>query len=118
MSFRGRLRFFFTSMVIVPMIGVAVVLFLLTHESETGKADAAIAGGLRNAFVLYGDAAGAAQPELRKLSSDAELRNALATGHRAAARREMQVLQAADRRIAAIALYGPGGGLLAHTGSA
>src|SRR3954463_11774434 len=118
MSFRGRLRFFFTSMVIVPMIGVAVVLFLLTHERGTGKADAAIASGLRNAFVLYGDAAGAARPELRKLSSDAALRGALARGDRAAARREMQALRRDDRRIAAIALYGPRGRLLARTGSA
>src|SRR3954451_14124847 len=118
MSFRGRLRFFFTSMVIVPMIGVAVVLFLLTNESETGKADAAIASGLRNAFVLYGDAAGAARPELRRLSSDAALRNALASGNRTAARREMEALRRADHRIAAIELYGPTGRLLARTGSA
>src|SRR4051812_47096559 len=117
MSFRGRLRFFFTSMVIVPMIGVAVVLFLLTRESETGKADATIASGLRNAFVVYGDAAGQARPQLRELSADAELRRALAAGDRAAAGREMQALRRADPRIVAIELYGPGGRLVARVGS-
>ena len=93
MSFRGRLRFFFTSMVIVPMIGVAVVLFILTRESETGKADAGIATGLRNAFVMYDDATGQARPGLRELSTDATLRQALAGGDRAAARREMERLR-------------------------
>jgi diguanylate cyclase (GGDEF)-like protein len=117
MSFRGRLRFFFTSMVIVPMIGVAVVLFILTRESETGKADAGIATGLRNAFVMYDDATGQARPGLRELSTDATLRQALAGGDRAAARREMERLRRSDRRIASIELYGPGGRLLARAGS-
>src|SRR4051812_13315895 len=117
MSFRGRLRFFFTSMVIVPMIGVAVVLFLLTQESETGKADAAIASGLRNAFVLYGDAAASARPELRQLSQNPGLRAALARGDRAAARREMAADQGADPRVVAIELYGPSRKLVARVGS-
>jgi diguanylate cyclase (GGDEF)-like protein len=117
MSFRGRLRFFFTSMVIVPMIGVAVVLFVLTRESETGKADAAIAGALRNAFVVYGDATGLARPQLREVAADQSLRDALAAGNPSAARREMDALRRAKPRIAAIELYDPDGRLLAQAGS-
>jgi diguanylate cyclase (GGDEF)-like protein len=117
MSFRGRLRFFFTSMVIVPMIGVAVVLFLLTRESEVGKADAAIAGALRNAFVVYGDATGLARPQLREVAADQSLRDALAAGKSGAARTEMDALRRARPRIAAIELYGPDGRLLARAGS-
>src|SRR3954451_17794665 len=99
MSFRGRLRFFFTSMVIVPMIGVAVVLFVLTRESETGKADAAIAGALRNAFVVYSDATGLARPQLREVAGDQLLRDALAAGNPGAARTEMDALRRAKPRI-------------------
>ena len=46
MSFRSRLLLFFMIIVIVPMIAVALVLFSITADSETGKADAAIAQGL------------------------------------------------------------------------
>ena len=37
MSFRGRLLVFFTIIVVVPMIAVALVLFSLTEDSEHGK---------------------------------------------------------------------------------
>ncbi|HKO28500.1 MAG TPA: hypothetical protein VJU80_13655, partial [Solirubrobacteraceae bacterium] len=53
MSFRGRLLLFFTIIVVIPMIAVAVVLFHLTGDSETGKADAEIAQGMRSAFAVY-----------------------------------------------------------------
>ena len=46
MSFRGRLFIFFTIIVIVPMAAVAVVLFKITSDSETGKSDSRIAQGL------------------------------------------------------------------------
>src|SRR5436190_1585979 len=45
MSFRGRLFIFFTIIVIVPMAAVAVVLFKVTSDSETGKSDSRIAQG-------------------------------------------------------------------------
>ena len=53
MSFRRRLALFFTIIVVIPMIAVAVVLFHLTGDSETGKADAEIAQGMRSAFAVY-----------------------------------------------------------------
>jgi diguanylate cyclase (GGDEF)-like protein len=117
MSFRGRLRFFFMSMVIVPMIGVAVVLLILTHASETGKADAAIAGGLRNAFVVYEEDTLKARPSLRRVAGDSELRRSLGAGRSSAAVKRIAVLRGADRRIAAIALFGPDGRLIRRVGS-
>ena len=36
MSFRGRLLVFFTIIVVIPMIAVALVLFSLTEDSEHG----------------------------------------------------------------------------------
>src|SRR3954447_12605494 len=117
MSFRGRLRFFFTSMVVVPMIGVAVVLFVLTRESEMGKADATIAGALRTAFVVYDEAAGSARPQLREVAGNQRLRAALADGHPAAARAEMDALRRARPRIVAIELYGPNGRPIVRSGS-
>src|SRR5918998_6608809 len=78
MSFRGRLRVFFTIIVIVPMVAVALVLFTLTAESETGKADAGIAAALRNAFTLYDQASDRAEPVLRRVGNDDALRTALA----------------------------------------
>jgi diguanylate cyclase (GGDEF)-like protein len=117
MSFRGRLRFFFASMVIVPMIGVAVVLFILTRASDMGKADAAIAGASRNAFVVYDDAAVLARPRLKQVAADQALRRDLAAGRYEAAGRRMAVLRGRDRRIAAIELYGPAGRLMTRVGT-
>src|SRR4051812_47583113 len=105
-------------MVIVPMVGVAVVLVVLTRTSETGKADAAIAGAVRNALVVYNDAAIGGRPALREVAGDTILRRELAAGRRGPAARRIALLQRADRRIAAIELYGPGGGLATRAGSA
>ncbi len=80
MSFRGRLRIFFTIIVIVPMIAVAAVLYRLTADSETGKADAGIAAGMRVAFSLYDASAGRAEPGLRGLAANRGFVDALAEG--------------------------------------
>jgi hypothetical protein len=76
-SFRSRLRLFFALIVVVPMTALAIVLFLLTERSETGKVDARIAAGVRAAFGAYGEAADSAAPALREVASDAELQAAL-----------------------------------------
>jgi diguanylate cyclase (GGDEF)-like protein len=80
MSFRGRLRVFFTIIVIVPMVAVAAVLYRLTADSETGKADAGIAAGMRVAFSLYDASAGRAQPGLRGLAGNRGFVDGLAAG--------------------------------------
>jgi diguanylate cyclase (GGDEF)-like protein len=78
MSFRSRLLLFFMIIVIVPMIAVALVLFSITADSETGKADAAIAQGLRAAFAVYDGDRARARPALEKVARDPILAAALA----------------------------------------
>ena len=78
MSFRARLFLFFVIIVVVPMIAVALVLFSLTKDSETGKADAQIAQGLRVAFAEYSDARASTRSVLSRIARDNELGNALA----------------------------------------
>jgi diguanylate cyclase (GGDEF)-like protein len=80
MSFRGRLRVFFTIIVIVPMVAVAAVLYRLTADSETGKADAGIAAGMRVAFSVYDSSAGRAEPTLRGLARNRGFVDGLAAG--------------------------------------
>ena len=70
MSFRGRLLLFFAIIVVIPMIAVALVLFSITADSETGKADAQIAQGLRAAFAIYDADRSSARSELDKVASD------------------------------------------------
>src|SRR5215210_145953 len=89
MTFRGRLRLFFMLIVIVPMVAVALVLFALTAQSETGKADAGIATGLRMAFTLYGEGSDRAEPALRRVAEDGVLRSALVDGRAGLARQRM-----------------------------
>jgi diguanylate cyclase (GGDEF)-like protein len=105
-SFRGRLLVFFTIIVIVPMFAVALVLFTLSEESETGKADAAIAAGLRNSISIYGDDAGRAAPALRRVAADGGLRAAVRRNRMGAARRRIEALLRADPSIVTIELYG------------
>ena len=117
MSFRGRLLVFFTIIVIVPMVAVALVLFTLSEQSETGKADAGIAAGLRNAISLYGDAGDRAAPALRRVSRDPELRAGLATDRRADVRDRMEALLRSTPGVVSIELYSRQGRLITRAGS-
>src|SRR5919201_1345499 len=105
MTFRGRLRLFFTIIVIVPMVAVAIVLFSLTSQSETGKADAGIATGLRVAFSLYGQGSTRAEPALRTVAEDGPLRAALVDRRAGAVKRRMQALLSTNPGIVSISLY-------------
>src|SRR3712207_2531286 len=117
MSFRGRLRLFFTIIVIVPMIAVAIVLFTLSEQSEVGKADAGIAAGLRNASALYREASERAEPALRRVAADVALQEAIRTEDRGAATARMAELVRADRALAAITLYDERRRTVARAGS-
>ena len=116
MSFRGRLRLFFTIIVIVPMIAVALVLFVLTAQNETGKADAGIAGGVRVAFRVYEEASARARDDLRRIARDRELGAALAEERPPSARARMRALLRRNPSIVAIVAYGRGDQLLARAG--
>jgi diguanylate cyclase (GGDEF)-like protein len=117
MTFRGRLRLFFTIIVIVPMVAVAIVLFTLTAQSETGKADAGIATGLRTAFGLYRQGSNRAEPALRMVAEDGTLRAALVNRRLNLARRRMQTLRSSERGIVSISFYAPNGRRVALAGS-
>src|SRR5947208_1878629 len=95
MSFRSRLLLFFVIIVVVPMIAVALVLFSITADSETGKADAALAQGMRAAFAMYDSERASAQPLLRSVATDRVLANAVAAHD--AARATERLSQVADR---------------------
>ncbi len=114
MSFRARLRLFFALIVIVPMIALAVVLFLLTSRSETGKADAGIAAGLRTALTVYEETADASEPVLRRVAADERLRAALESGRGIESRMRELVAQG---DVAAIELRSADGQVVARAGA-
>ena len=115
MSFRARLRLFFALIVIVPMIALAIVLFVLASRSETGKADAGIAAGLRTAFGVYDEAAQSAEPQLRQVASDPRLRAALRSRRGIEERMQQLVNESGD--ITAIVLRSDDGQVIARAGS-
>ena len=99
MSFRSRLLLFFTIIVVIPMIAVALVLFSLTADSETGKADAEIAQGMRAAFAIYDADRDRAKKPLQAIAGDAKLGTALAHPNKR---------QALQSRLAALARLNKG----------
>src|SRR2546423_8243435 len=101
MSFRSRLLLFFVIIVVVPMIAVALVLFSITADSETGKADAAIAQGIRATYAIYDSDRQAAQRQLTHVASDPQLGAALARRDGSAASAHMRGRTARTPRVRA-----------------
>ncbi|MBA2506952.1 MAG: diguanylate cyclase [Thermoleophilaceae bacterium] len=110
MSFRGRLSLFFTIIVVVPMVAVALVLFSLTADSETGKSDARIAQALQVAIALSAQERREARQPLARVARDPELGRALASGNAAAIERRFGQLRSEQPTIAAIVLDRARGG--------
>src|SRR3954465_2090329 len=86
MSFRRRLLLFFVIIVVVPMLAVALVLFSITADSENGKADSAIAQGLRSAASIYESDRLTARHALSRMAAGPALAADLKSGRRAALR--------------------------------
>src|SRR3954471_2943485 len=105
MSFRSRLLLFFMIIVIVPMIAVALVLFSITADSETGKADAAIAQGLKAAFAVYDGDRAQARPALEAVARDPQLAAAIARRDTTAATSRLRTLQSTHPAIRRITAY-------------
>src|SRR3954447_20805287 len=99
MSFRSRLFLFFVIIVVVPMIAVALVLFSLTSDSETGKADAQIAQGLRVGFAQYDEARARAREALNRVVRDPALGRALTAGDAAAVKTRVGALVAREHVV-------------------
>src|SRR3954449_9926863 len=108
MSFRSRLLVFFMIIVIVPMIAVALVLFSIAAESETGKADAAIAQGLTAAFAIYDGDRADARDELAKVARDPALASALSRHDATAVRNRLAVLARSVPNARGIAVFDNG----------
>src|SRR3954469_6996732 len=117
MSFRSRLLLFFMIIVIVPMIAVALVLFSITADSETGKADAAIAQGLRAAFAVYDGDRNEAADELATVARDSRLADAVARRDAAAVRRRLAALAPTVPDAKLTAAYDNDRRLIASVGS-
>src|SRR2546426_157872 len=105
MSFRGRLLLFFAIIVVIPMIAVALVLFSITADSETGKADAQIAQGLRAAFAIYDADRSNARSGLDKVASDPAVADALRKAKPGPLERELASLRSAHPSVDSIAAY-------------
>jgi diguanylate cyclase (GGDEF)-like protein len=116
-SFRSRLLLFFMIIVIVPMIAVAWVLFSITEDSETGKADAQIAQALRTSFAIYDADRGAARVPLASVAGDRPLATALSRGDRAAVLRAVTRLAHGQHGIRRIAVYDENRRLVAASGA-
>jgi diguanylate cyclase (GGDEF)-like protein len=114
-SFRSRLRLFFALIVIVPMVALAIVVFLLTERSETGKVDAGVATGVRAAFGAYAQAADATAPTVREVASDPGLHAAL--GSRRRLKQRMDELARESGGVVSIEFRSPRGDLIARSGS-
>jgi diguanylate cyclase (GGDEF)-like protein len=118
MSFRGRLLVFFTTIVIIPMIAVALVLFSLTEDSEHGKVDARLASGLRTTLSLYDEGREQARRPVARVASDGALTAALRSADRRAIARRIRELVVSEPRIESIAYYTPDDELAATAGAA
>src|SRR5687767_607472 len=107
MSFRSRLLIFFTIIVVIPMIAVALVLFKLTEDSEHGKVDARLAGGLQTTLSFYEEARDQARPPARRLASD----DALLEAYRARDGNAIDSrLRALGGGVESVTYYPPDGG--------
>jgi diguanylate cyclase (GGDEF)-like protein len=117
MSFRRRLLLFFTIIVVIPMVAVALVLFSITEDSETGKADAEIAQGLRSAFFVYNESRDDARELLDDVAGDADLADALADGDARAIKTRLTALRRRHPGIVAITAFDPDRRPLARSGA-
>src|SRR4051794_11530280 len=104
MSFRARLTLFFVLIVIVPMLSVAIVLFRLISDNETGKADSSLAAHQQAARNLYRLAAAKADRAIVVVGGDRVLAQSLRAKDYARARKRAKQMDA-GRGLARIALY-------------
>ncbi len=116
MTFRGRLRFFFAIIVIVPTVALGAVLLSLTQASGEGKTDARLATALDVATAAYSDGRSAAAADLQRIAGDAELTAALRSGDSPASVRRLRRLVLADPGVVSATLFGRSGEVIARAG--
>ncbi len=97
------------------MIALAIVAFLLTERSETGKVDAGVATGVSAASGAHAEAADATGPAVRDVASDPELQAAL--GSDARVKQRLDELVRASPVVVSIEWRSTKGDLMARAGS-
>jgi diguanylate cyclase (GGDEF)-like protein len=77
MSFRNRLRLFFVTIVVAPMLVIAVALYLLILSNESGKADSEFNAKRTVALRLYDEAHRRAMAAGRAIATDVPFASAI-----------------------------------------
>lgn len=96
MSFRARLTLFFLSIVVLPMVAIAVLLLEITDSSRTGKADAQLATGSKTALAAFRTEERRARARAKQLLHDRRLQLAISSSDSPLVE---ELLQRAARRV-------------------
>jgi diguanylate cyclase (GGDEF)-like protein len=91
-SFRSRLRLFFVVAVVVPMLTMAVVLFLLVIETEESNTDARLSTALVTAMQVLQEESDEAADVARRIADDQALADARARDDRPAVKARLDRL--------------------------
>lgn len=107
MSFRGRLTLFFIIIVIVPMVAVALLLFRLIGQSETGQVNVGISAKQRVVKEFYEEEYERADAVLKDVViGDRTFKGSLEEGDRRRAAKRARQLIGPDRGIERITFTG------------
>jgi diguanylate cyclase (GGDEF)-like protein len=85
-SFGRRLALFFLLIAIVPTAALIGILLFVSQDSQRGKADARLAGGLQTAVTIFNERRADATAKARRLAGTPELAIALRSGDASALR--------------------------------
>ena len=80
MSFRRRLTLTVLLIVVVPVLAIVIFFFPLSSESQTGQADARLAGALTPTLNQYSSNLSAARRAARQVANDPQLGSAIPLG--------------------------------------
>jgi diguanylate cyclase (GGDEF)-like protein len=115
LSFGRRLILFFLLIVVLPMLAVAGLLWQVTAESRTGKADARLAASVETALRLADEDAMRAERLAVRQARDPGLAAALRSGSPQALRTAASRL-AGEAEVVELEILGPNGEQLARAG--
>ncbi len=116
MSFGRRLALFFLLIAIVPTAALIGILLFVGQDSQRGKADARLAGGLQTAVSIFHERTDAAAAQARHVAGSPELAAALRSGD-AAALRAFTAQTARDPGVIRVQIVDNAGREMAASGS-
>jgi diguanylate cyclase (GGDEF)-like protein len=114
MSFRNRLTLFFVVIVIVPMLAVAVIVYLLIADSISAQTNSSVGASQSAAIGAYQAEQGgpAMRAAVEKVTRDPVFIQALIAGDTARAQRRAELLVSRDH-LARLAVFNNGRALVA-----